>query len=177
MSLGFGALGVNSSAGETNNVTQKATGGGGSLDLVIGGSPAHGLAVGGAFIGTATTNPSVDSGTGWKEATNTSMTLAMVGPMVDGFPDPEGGFHVGGMLGAAVLSNNGPTGDTVQSGGGGLAAWTGYGWWVSDNWSLGGLLRLGFAATKRTQDIGGLPTVTQTDRTWAVSLEFTALYH
>ena len=155
-------------------------GGGLALDLLIGGTPAPGLVFGGAFLVTSTANPQVTVGTGSNEQKfdhDGGTSFVLLGPFVDGFPNPEGGFFMGGSLGLAgfdIAENDNPDQSigTHESGGVGAMAWIGMGGWIADNWSLAGMLRLGGALTQTEVE-----SITRHANTRALSILFTALHH
>lgn len=173
MSLGGGYIGGTVSQAGAPDIT--LSGGGGAFDLLIGGTPAPGVVIGGAILGNTAPNPSfaVDD---QQQDVSAQLTFGLAGPFIDGFTDPKGGFHVGGMLGGAGLSlddNSGGASSTTFSGYG-AGMWVGYAAWIASDWSLGGMLRLTgartvHAATETT------PRLTASAR--AITILFTALYH
>ena len=109
------------------------------LDLWFGGTPVAGLAIGGALHFQQTVSPSISvNGT---KVGNSSLSLnsLLIGPFADWFPDPHGGFHLGGTVGLARLSLSDKDDDTTAQSpvGFGGAFVIGYDWWVSKEWSLG----------------------------------------
>jgi len=107
---------------------------------LVGGAPAPGVILGGSLA-----LDSLPSTTFEADAyrAKTGASLLSIGPFIDGYPNPRGGFHLGGTIGpsfARLTSNTGFAGTKAK--GISLAAWLGYDWWVADQWSLGGLLRL-----------------------------------
>jgi hypothetical protein len=160
--------------GET--ATASLSGTGMMLDLAIGGTPAPGLVIGGALLLQDSFEPSVSfkgplTGTQQQStAKNDSLGFVLIGPMIDGFPDTDGGLHVGGSVGAAVLGLADNQGNAAK--GLGLSAWVGYLWWVSSQWSIGGTARFTVAGTGRDLDIGK-----STETTRVLGLNLTALYH
>jgi hypothetical protein len=125
------------------------------VDLSIGGAPSPGIILGGALL--------LDSlpSTAFKAdgiSAKTGLSLMTVGPFIDGYPNPRGGFHSGGMLGASAAHLTGNTYFAAENAYGfGLATWLGYDCWVADQWSVGGLLR--FAGShvvghKDSSDVG-----------------------
>jgi hypothetical protein len=138
---------------------------------MVGGAPSPGIIVGGALQLDSLPSKTftVD-----QYSAKTGVNLLTIGPFIDGYPDPRGGFHLGGTFGfsAARLTNsNSQTFSTDKANGFGLAAWLGYDWWVADQWSVGGLLRFsGAHTTARERD---------TDfavNTRAITLMFTTVY-
>lgn len=112
-------------------------------------------------------NASGDTSTG-----SGSLGFGMLGPMIDAFPNPSGGFHVGGLVGLSELNY----GQGNPSTGIGLSAWVGYMWWASSQWSLGGLVRLSGARSGRK--LGAEPSQFDvTDTTRAITFMFSTAYH
>lgn len=148
------------------------SGAGGAADLWIGGTPTPGLAMGAALsvLGLNSQSRRVD---GNKIAGDVSGSTGLLGFFVDGFPDPERGFHFGGALGVASASAaiKGNT-NKFDGGGIGLEGWVGYDFWVSPQWSLGGMAR--FMGSVAREDSNGVNYETSMG---GASLSFTALYH
>lgn len=103
-------------------------------DVMVGGSPSPGLALGiGALT---TTGVGMDFGDG-----SVGQFSFLVGPFFDAFPNNRKGFHLGAEAGFA-----GSTLDALSGAyGGGAAAWIGYDEWVAPDWGVGGALRGGGA--------------------------------
>jgi hypothetical protein len=164
MGLGFGAMSSTFDYQSSAQNDMNVRGGGVGIDLWMGGTLIRGLVVGGALI--------VNSGDEAKDrvsglTSGLSQTALLV--FVDGFPDPTGGFDLGG--GAGFMSTSSPdnsSAPTPKTNGLGVAIWGGYTGWVSDNWSLGGLARLGLARTAADGVKSG---------SLSMIVEFTALYH
>lgn len=126
------------------------SGGAALLELYFGGTPVPGLVLGGYLSAMSAPGPSAKVGDVTVEADDdTSLGLASVGPYVDYYPDPHGGFHVLGSLGYAQVTFDDGDGivDDATSSGFTLGAGIGYDAFVSDEWSLGALGRLGYAWT------------------------------
>jgi hypothetical protein len=179
LSSGFSYMNVSTSL-DGNASTGSVSGAGGTFDVMVGGSPAPGLVVGGgvfwanAFDPGSTVTRRGATVNGIDSGANGSVSLFMVGPMIDAFPMPTGGFHFGGMLG---LAGNGLKDNQDNfSGGVGLSVWTGYMWWVSGQWSLGGMLRFNAAWTRRK--IGEQANeFDAADSTTGLTIAFSAAYH
>jgi hypothetical protein len=164
LNLGYGAYGVKY---ESDTST---AGGAVAFDVLIGGSPSRGMAIGGALLSDYAPNVSVK-----KNDTNlgdANVETGLIGPFIDGFPDPKGGFHLGGMVGLANIRTDAKGGNTRNDTGGGGSAWVGYDAWVGDEWSVGGLLRFTAAVGRSEKDNQKLDS-----RSTALTLMFTALYH
>src|SRR5690606_23415874 len=113
------------------------------LDLLVGGTPSNGIAVGGGLLMGALLQPDMEEGN--QRVAPRNVPVLLIGPFVDGFFQPNGGWHAGALLGLAAL---GKTDHTEGSAGFGGAVWLGYDRWVGADWSIGGQLRfLGMAAS------------------------------
>lgn len=174
MSLGGGYIGSTVSQSGLPDVT--LSGGGGAFDLMIGGTPTPGLVIGGALLGNTAPNPSFERN-GKQQDVNATMSFGVIGPFVDGFPDPKGGFHVGGTLGFAGMTledNESGSSATTTFSGYGAGVWVGYAAWIAPQWSMGGMLRLTGA---RTEHASTSTEPRQTADVRAITILFTALYH
>lgn len=137
-----------------------------SLDLLIGGTPSDGLAVGGGVLLGSLLQPDMEV-SGSRIATR-NVPLLVLGPFIDGFFSPQGGWHAGALLGLGAL---GKTTETEGSAGIGASVWFGYDKWVGDDWSVGGQIRfLGIAA-------GGNKPEDFSSSALGVNLGFSVLYH
>jgi hypothetical protein len=180
MNLGLSAMTTTMEHDDAAVVDFDIGGRGVALDLLIGGTPAPGLVFGGAFLVTSTANPQVTVGTGSNEQKfdqDGGTSFVLLGPFVDAFPDPEGGFSIGGSLGLAGfnIAENDNAIDSIgthESSGVGAMVWVGMGGWIGDNWSMGGLLRLGGALTQTEVE-----SITRHANTRAIAIVFTALHH
>lgn len=144
------------------------SGGGIALDAMVGGSPSVGLALGGAL-----SLHSFGQGSG-----SSSAGLALLGAFVDGFPMPNQGLHLGGMLGFAGSRTSRPGGIDELSGRGlGMSAWIGDDFWVADEWSLGGLIRLSGAITRDGSEDKGPNAYRLESSSYALAFLVTVLYH
>ena len=99
----------------------------------------------------------------------------MLAAMADVYPNPAGGFHVGGALGLASVrapNRSDPTMSSQDESGFGLSGHIGYEWWVANYWGLGALARIGYARAKG-DDAGG----TAVDKMTVFCLSFSATYN
>lgn len=134
--------------------------------IAIGGAIVPGLVLAGTFQGAAFdaefkggpfVDATVSSNGKTRDASNRATGgFGMVGMLVDWYPQPKGGWHVGGSagLGAIVLSNSA---DDSVSGGGNFAGsvFGGYDWSLGRNWGLGlQLVASGATKTKMEDDSG-----------------------
>ena len=174
MSLGAGAIRSTWETEQGSVPNQDVDGGGLALDLLFGGTPTPGLVIGGGFIINSASNPERTPEGGSSEEIEGNLGAALLGVFIDGFFDPTGGFHLGGMLGIAsyTVQDDDDATDDIEQGGAGAAVWVGYDAWVGSDWSIGGMLRLTGQSTAETRD-------DFEDRASAgtLSILFTALYH
>jgi hypothetical protein len=168
--FGYGLTWASFDDAGTNNADVDADGSGIGIDLLIGGSPSPGIAVGGGLIGNWLFSAEFEQA-GFETRVNRDIQSGLVGVFVDGFPRVSGGWHVGGLIGLAAvqIGDQGNPSDTTGFGG---AVWTGYDQWVADDWALGGLVR--FTATRTmAEDEPFDVTASHANLTFM----FTALYH
>ena len=101
---------------------------------------------GGLYSATGIGNAKVKTGKG--TVTGGVSAFPLFGVAADVYPDPRRGLHFEIVLAAGqlILNKNGTDWPERSSGiGVGAAVGGGYELWISPNWSLGGLLRVGFA--------------------------------
>ena len=172
LNAGIGFVGADFSNGGTENDDLSADGSDLALDVLVGGSPSRGVAVGGALL--SNTLLAADLEQSGDTVTDRDISIVLLGPFIDGFPNAKRGWHLGGTIGLSAVKQKdlGEFGQTDRTVGLGAAAWAGYDAWVGDEWSLGGQLR--FMLT-RTRDGGADPEVAASTR--SITLMFTALYH
>jgi hypothetical protein len=128
-----------------------------------------GLVIGGSIVVEQVANPKITI-EGKDQSTVSVGTFAMVGPFAEWYPKPTAGWHVGLMLGGARLTMKDSSGNVAdnQPIGAGAALSGGYEWWIADEWSLGGAVRV-LGATLSDQWIR--------HNVGAGSLLLTATYH
>jgi hypothetical protein len=151
-----------------------ASGGAPSLGLDIGSAIGRGFIIAGGFNGTFMSDPTMKNDTRMQRI-NRKSQLTMLTAMAEGYPNPAGGFHVGGGLGFASLRdpNVADTATSKQDQSGfGFFAHVGYEGWVGNYWGLGGLLRFTYAGTK-----GDFAGGTAEDTLTAFALLFSATYN
>ena len=171
LALGLGAGGGLVSSDSRSVGDYSFGGGGGAFDVWLGGTPTPGLAMG-AALSLLGVNSSARRVAGNRIPGDVSASTGMLGYFVDVFPDPERGFHFGGALGVASGNAEVKDGAKFEGGGLGLEAWTGYEFWVSPQWSVGGMVRLAGSVTRQKSD-----EVSYEASIGAATLSFTALYH
>ena len=166
MDLGLVLASTHVTANDVAHPSYSVGGAGLGLDALIGGTPSVGLTIGGAL-----------SFQGFGHSNGSSANLGMLGVFVDGFPTPNKGLHFGGLLGLASNRTQRPNNvDEFRGRGLGLAAWTGYDWWVADEWSMGGMLRFSGALT-RDKPRGSADGVEFKGSSYELAFLFTVLYH
>jgi hypothetical protein len=161
-------------SGRTYVSTDKSThadysvgGGGLGLDLLVGGTPSGGLATGGAL-----------SLSGFGHASGSGGDFVLIGGFVDGFPSAARGLHFGGELGLALTRTSRKDNvDELRGMGLGMAVWLGHGFWVGDDWTLGGLVRFSGALTGGENDSVPGDTVELGGTTHSIALMFSVVYH
>ncbi len=142
------------------------------LELRLGGTPAKGLVLGVQLYSSSAREDDVvlDKADASVRSRVTAQS-GLLGFFVDYFPDPRGNFNLGGSLGLAthVLEHEGD-GDVEldEAAGLGASGWVGYGWWISKNWSLGGLGQV---------TVSGGDSTLMTARSVSVVGMFSLLYH
>jgi hypothetical protein len=154
-------------------------------EFAIGGTVARGLVLGGGVYtaGFMVTDFVRDPESSFTDALPTEVdsshaSLTVIGPFIDYYFQEDGGFHLQGALGVAVLSGlrnaQGVDNSSEGAAGGGLVFGLGNEWWVADDWSMGVLGRLTVAALFQEDD---------QQQTWVhaaatvPSVLFTVTYH
>jgi len=127
-----------------------AAGGAFTLEVDIGGALSPGLILAGSYTVLSVGNAKLTNDTrNYKPAHDPSLT--MLAAMIDLYPNPKGGFHLGGALGFASFRVREDTDAQASSSGQiglGLAPHVGYEWWVGNYWGIGVLGRFVFARTE-----------------------------
>jgi hypothetical protein len=178
MSVGGGTMGTSGNFDPDNGATFDTRGGCVALDIAIGGTPAPGFVIGGDYAFQEAFRPHLkfrSASISTDQDANANTVFGLFGAFVDWFPDPRGGFHLGGTLGFAILSiadDSGNVDNTVSEGGVGGAFRIGYDAWVSSQWSLGVLGQ--FVGGRVSADTH---SVTERDSVASFSLLVTTLYH
>ena len=146
-----------------------------AVDVLVGGSPSRGLAIGGALLFNALPSSELEVD-GRKTGVTPDVGVAILGVFIDGFPNPKRGFHLGGALGLAAVNyselESTNTSDSQETTGFGGAIWIGHDFWVADEWSIGPLLRFNSTVTAKSDDKVDLTTTTR-----ALTLMLSGLYH
>jgi hypothetical protein len=146
-----------------------------SASVNIGATPAKGLVLG-ISIWTAILDPTfVENGrTIIPDDNSITLTLLHVGPFLDWYSNPRGGYHAFGSMGFAAHIERDSKGNPIYPVPKGITGSTGagYEWFVSSDMSVGVLGRLAFGWLTRTP-------VSTPERMLFVApeLAFTATYH
>jgi hypothetical protein len=142
------------------------------LDVMVGGTPTPGLVVGGSYWFNQSSGPDFEFA-GTTSSVDADLNFGVIGIFIDGFPAPNGGFHIGGTLGfaAATVSTGGATNEGGDRGFG-AGAFLGYDAWVAKQWALGGLVRATYAGLSNSEN-----GVDEKLKVTNLALLFTALHH
>ena len=150
-SVGFGYYSASFNDGNRPNLDFRNHGGSMSLDLLLGGSPSPGVSIGGGLLFAPQFSAEYERDDDYRgddvgeRLGSHGGFSALIGPFIDGFPDVNKGWHLGGLIGMAgqsfqnVNANGGGTQRAVGIGG---AAWFGYDFWVAGEWAIGPQLRV-----------------------------------
>jgi len=150
-SVGFGYYSGAFSDRNQPNLDLNEHGSSMSLDLLIGGSPSPGVSIGGGLMADPLFGADSDRVNGGVSHGRVSW---LVGPFIDGFPDPTRGWHLGGLIGFAGQSFDSLSATdrgTRRGAGIGGAAWFGYDFWVAPEWAIGPQFRAMGARTSDTK--------------------------
>src|SRR5690606_9919678 len=101
LSLGVGSLGLDFDDDGSRNVDLDGSGLAFSADIMIGGSPSPGVAIGGALLGTASFSLELEQN--GRSVGDRDVGMVILGPFIDGFPNPKQGWHIGGAVGVAGM--------------------------------------------------------------------------
>ena len=164
-----------SAKSEAEGIQATFEGAGPAYELLIGGTLGSGFVLGGGFVGQDIQDPEVTvdlagAGSASGVASNETLGVVALGLFGDWFPDPEGGAHVGALIGIGALGLQGDNDEA--STGAGASLWAGYDFWVGKQWSLGPEVRLVAVSTER-QVLG----TTFQDSATSFEVLFSALYH
>lgn len=175
---GFG-YGSTTATSDGSSAEYNLHGGTYGLDVLIGGTPGTGLVVGGGLFLQGYIDPGTsregESFVNLAKRDSDGVGLVMIGPFIDVFPNPYGGFHFGGTLALAGTSLQDRKDN--PSGGFGLGIWAGYMGWVSSEWSVGGLVKVTGIWTGREVENDDAARKDVLDSSRAVQLMFSAAYH
>lgn len=145
--------------------------------LLLGGTVADGLVLGGGNMGAHFFKPTVTTGNVDSDPEG-DFAVNIVGPFVSWYPDPKQGLHGLLMLGFATAAD----GNDATSGaatGFGLGLGVGYDFWIGEEWSLGVLGRFQYQSlsTSSRALVSGAGTVDVTYDAMVPALLATITYH
>ena len=131
-----------------------------------------GLVLGGDYAFQMINKPKIKVN-GTESDSKNDVALGVIGPMLDWYPDPSGGGHLGLTLGWAALavSNNDNSSTMANARGTGAALHGGWDFWVGEQWSIGAQARL------ITASVSSGDTPKETDKVASFALLFDAVYH
>jgi hypothetical protein len=187
--LGFAGINMErSTEGQIYTVSgdwrdSSVSGVGGMSELSIGGTPAPGVVIAGTLLLHQIAKPSLKRDNAADTKLDSPLTFAVLGGTLDWYPNPHGGFHLGGTLGLGAAGAKTPSGsafDSIGGAGGAFSVAIGYDWWVGDEWSIGVLGRLSGARVhgESTERIGGVEVTGEEDsNVSAAGVMFSVLYH
>jgi hypothetical protein len=180
LGLGGGSLKTSGSFSPDIGISDFSLKGGGVMfDLSIGGTVGSGFVIAGDYVFLQASKPTVSatiSGQSLSATATNDANVGVIGPMVEWFPDPRGGFSFGGSVGVAALTVSDPQGNTTagERGFGGSLR-IGYDFWIADQWSLGVAGR--FLGGSVSGDASGGNGVTETDSFVGGGIVLSGLYH
>ncbi len=165
MALGLGGTAL-SGHGPSGSVS--ISGGSVPFRFAIGGTVGKGVVLGATLFGAATQISPSTSGIDGAKATFGGLNF-----LVDWFPSPEGGWHVGGDIGLGVvgLTQNIGSGADIA-----LSAFAGYDWWFADQWSFGPMLAVSGGSLAAINDSNNNDTGYRL-RAGSIALLASFLYH
>ncbi|MEZ4371826.1 MAG: autotransporter domain-containing protein [Polyangiaceae bacterium] len=148
----FGPLTV---TGKADGGGPEATIGGFSVgsELLLGGSPANGLVLGGGLLYSQVGDPTVDNGVTPEFTADGTMFITSLDFFAQYYFDPTQGGHVQLMIGYGGIDfvdsdggsgGNDPVGVNLGIGGG-------YDFWIGNEWSVGPFLRIQYASMKPSE--------------------------
>ena len=181
-------VGLGYAHSSVTNVSEKAANISGfavPVELAIGGTPAPGVAIGIGSYGASIPSPALVVNGNHRDSEN-SQVFSSIGPFVDRYFSPDGGFHAqAGFAFAVTLLTHEFDGIRIHRMATGWAAMFGMGWetWAGEQWSVGVLARVHYAslhADEMTAEAGGYEETLEVDDTFKIvlpALLFTATLH
>jgi hypothetical protein len=129
------------------------------VEFALGGTPAPGLVIGGGSYAVHVPSANYTTGRGdfvLEEGADYG-SITMVGPFIDGYPVPTGGFH---LLVAPCFAAVAPgssdviVDDDLAGVGWGIVLGLGYEAWIGEQWSAGWLLRAQYVSVELEPESG-----------------------
>ncbi|MGZ3417155.1 MAG: autotransporter outer membrane beta-barrel domain-containing protein [Polyangiales bacterium] len=140
LGLGYGYMTTSVEVGPSEGTIKKT---GTAFQFSAGGTPIPGLVIAGTIFTHVQSSPDFEVG-GQTLKNDKSVFLLGLGPLVDFYPDPKGGFHVGGSLLYSTFNSINYT-----STGFGIGAHAGYDLFFSNSWSVGPTVGLLYSKTSK----------------------------
>lgn len=185
LSLGGGGLNMKREGSVTSGASSSFTGsssisgGAGMAEISMGGTIGQRLVLSGSLVSHQLADPVLDRDGDSDFNLEGPLRFVLVGPSLEYFPDPRGGFHFGGMLALAAAWAKAPEpgfAENLGGVGGAMSLSAGYVWWLGKQWSLGIMARLTGARLHGEHSEQGA-TGSEDDNVGAFSLQVSALYH
>lgn len=153
--------------------TSDFRGNGVSMDILVGGTPARGLVLGGGLVMSAFESPEMSVQYPYGTWGDVSVNLVAPVGFVQYYFDPRLGWNVQGMVGYATLDYTDAYGSLGTTAEGVLLA-IGGGWegFVTDQWSLGGLFRVAYSNLHDT-----IYGISETHSVWTPTFQLVGTYH
>ena len=174
MATGIGYLATSTTFVGPTATAVDAAGGAFALDIAVGGALSPGIILAGSFSVQAAGDARLTNDTRLVRRSH-DPNLSMLAAMFDVYPNPKGGFHVGGALGFASLRMRADSSDPQnpeEQSGFGIVPHVGYEWWVGNYWGIGVLGRFLYARTTGDSADGR-----QTDNSTGAAVMFSATYN
>jgi hypothetical protein len=143
--------------------------------ISVGGTPAAGLVVGGTAWAARIDPSFVEGGTHvTPDDDSVKLSALRLGPFVDWYPEPNGGFHAFASVAFTTLVESDVKGNPIRPPalGASLGAGFGYEWFVSSELSLGFFTRQASGYAVRHAPLGSVRSLF-----FALELGVTATYH
>lgn len=158
--------------------TSSVSGWGPFGEVSVGGTPAEHVVVAGTLLGWVLPAPALVVGGGPRFNLVGPLGVFLLAPTVDIFPNPLGGFHLGGGAGlaGATVRVDDPSFRSIGGTGAGFTAELGYDFWTAKEWSVGVLGRATFAVLGSERTANGI-TGHEHDTLTSFALAATLVYH
>lgn len=164
-------------AAPTSSVAMTLRGVAVGFDAAVGGT-VNGIVIGVELLGADVYDPSLRYQGNRQPFGLDTVTLMLIGPMIDYYPDPERGFHLQLAAGYSELFGEDAEGNSTVNNpqGGGLSAGIGYEFWLHPEFSVGFMGRVGYSYLVVHDTLAGVP-VRERDSILLPTLELTMTYH
>lgn len=148
-----------------------------SFDGAVGGT-VNGIVIGVELLGADVYDPSLHYQGNRQPFGLDTVTLMLIGPMIDYYPDPERGFHMQLAAGYSELFGEDAQGNSTVDNprGAGFCAGIGYEFWIQPEWSVGFMGRFSYSYLVVHDTLDGVP-VREQDSILLPTLELTGTYH